>query len=119
MPFTVTDFHDLVRLLEEHSDWRTELRRVLLSQDLLDLPRAVQEFAVAQRRTEEAITHFTERMERGFTEVASEWQGLCQDLSQLGARVERGFGEARCTGVAIVQDGTIDQESWEAALVRL
>jgi hypothetical protein len=94
MPFTVTDFHDLVRLLEEHSDWRTELRRVLLSQDLLDLPRAVQELAVAQRRTEEAITHLTERMERGFTEAASERQGLRQDLSQLGERVERGFGEA-------------------------
>jgi hypothetical protein len=94
MPFTVTDFHDLVRLLEEHSDWRTELRRVLLSQDLLDLPRAVQELAVAQRRTEEAITHLTERMERGFTEAASERQGLRRDLTQLGERVEQGFGEA-------------------------
>ena len=94
MPFTVTDFHDLVRLLEEHSDWRTELRRVLLSQDLLDLPRAVQELVVAQRRTEEAITHLTERMERGFTEAVSERQGLRQDFSQLGERVERGFGEA-------------------------
>jgi hypothetical protein len=43
MPFTVADFHNLIRLLEEHPDWQTELRRVLFSQDLLDLPRTVQE----------------------------------------------------------------------------
>ena len=110
MPFTVTDFHDLVRLLEEHSDWRTELRRVLLSQDLLDLPRAVQELAVAQRRTEEAITHLTERMEQGFTEAASERQGLRQDLSQLDGRVERGFDEV-ATDRQRVEQGFADAMS--------
>jgi hypothetical protein len=26
MAFTVADFHDLIRLLEEHPDWQTELR---------------------------------------------------------------------------------------------
>jgi hypothetical protein len=31
MPFTVADFHDSIRLLEEHSDWKTELWRVLFS----------------------------------------------------------------------------------------
>jgi hypothetical protein len=87
MPFTVTDFHDLVRLLEEHSDWRTELRRVLLSQDLLDLPRAVQELAVAQRRTEEAITHLTERMELGFADAAD-------DRQRIRERMELGFADA-------------------------
>jgi len=87
MPFTVTDFHDLVRLLEEHSDWRTELRRVLLSQDLLDLPRVVQELAVAQRRTEEAIPHLTERMELGFADAAD-------DRQHVRERVEQGFVDA-------------------------
>jgi hypothetical protein len=72
MPFTVADFHDLVRLLEEHPDWRTELRRVLFSQGLLDQPHTVQELAVAQRHTEEAIARLTERMEQGFTEAATE-----------------------------------------------
>src|SRR5919109_3210309 len=94
MPFTVADFHDLVRLLEEHPDWRTELRRVLFSQDLLDLPRTVQELAMAQRRTEEAITHLTEHMEQGFVEATTERQELRQDLTRLEERVERGFTEA-------------------------
>jgi hypothetical protein len=94
MPFTVADFHDLVRLLEEHPDWRTELRRVLLSQDLLDLPRIVQELAIAQRHTEEAITRLTERMEQGFAEGVAERHEMRQDLTQLTARVEQGFDEA-------------------------
>ena len=89
MPFTVADFHDLIRLLEEHPDWQTELRRVLFSQDLLDLPRTVQELATAQRRTEEAITHLTERMEQGFAEAATERHELRQDLTQLTGRVDR------------------------------
>jgi hypothetical protein len=94
MPFTVVDFHDLIRLLEEHPDWRTELRRVLFSQDLLDLPRTVQELAIAQRHTEEAITRLTDRMEQGFTEAATERHELRQDLTRLEGRVEQGFAEA-------------------------
>jgi len=89
MPFTVADFHDLIRLLEEHPDWQTELRRVLFSQDLLDLPRTVQELATAQRRTEEAITRLTERMEQGFAEATTERHELRQDLTQLTGRVDR------------------------------
>jgi hypothetical protein len=94
MPFTVADFHDLVRLLEEHPDWRTELRRVLFSQDLLDLPRIVQELAVAQGHTEEAIARLTDRIEQGFTQAATERRELRQDLSRLEDRVDRGFVEA-------------------------
>ena len=101
MPFTVADFHDLIRLLEEHPDWQTELRRVLFSQDLLDLPRTVQELAIAQRRTEEAITHLAQRMEQGFAEASTERHELRQDLTQLTGRadrltgrVEQGFAEA-------------------------
>jgi hypothetical protein len=84
MPFTVADFHDLVRLLEEHPDWRTELRRVLLSQDLLDLPRTVQELAIAQRRTEEALSHLIQRMEQGFADAA-------EDRQRIRDRMEQGF----------------------------
>jgi hypothetical protein len=101
MAFTVADFHDLIRLLEEHPDWQTELRRVLLSQDLLDLPRTVQELATAQYRTEEAIIRLTERMEQGFAGAATERHELRQDLTQLIGRVdqltdrvEQGFADA-------------------------
>jgi len=87
MPFAVTDFHDLGRFLEEHSDWRTKLRRALLFQALLDLPRAVQELAVAQRRTEEAITHLIECMEWGLGQAAA-------DRQEIRERMEQGFTRA-------------------------
>jgi hypothetical protein len=91
MPFTVADFHDLVRLLEEHPDWRTELRRVLFSQDLLDLPRTVQELAIAQRRTEEAITQLTERMDQRSTEASIDWREMRKDLGWLKDRGKERF----------------------------
>ena len=31
MPFSMDDFHDLIRLLEEHPEWREEIRRLLLT----------------------------------------------------------------------------------------
>jgi hypothetical protein len=99
MPFTVTDFHDLVRLLEEHSDWRTELRRVLLSQDLLDLPRAVQKLAVAQRRTEEAITHLTERMEQGFADATIDRRDMRRDIGQLKGLGQEQFYRDRAAAI--------------------
>lgn len=83
MPFTVIEFHDLIRLLEEFPEWRTELRRVLFSEGLLDLPRTVQELAIAQRRTEEALSRLTERMEQGFAEATAERREIRQDVGRL------------------------------------
>jgi septal ring factor EnvC (AmiA/AmiB activator) len=56
MVFTVQDYADLVRLLSEHPEWQSELRRLLLSEDFLALPRIVRDLAEAQRRSEERLT---------------------------------------------------------------
>jgi K+/H+ antiporter YhaU regulatory subunit KhtT len=71
MPFTVKDFQDLVRLLRERPEWRDELRRVLLTDELLELPRAmrvlteeVRRLAEAQLKTEERVGRLEERMDR-------------------------------------------------------
>ena len=48
MAFTVQDYHDLVRLLSEHPEWKSELRKLLLSGELLTLPAVVRELAEAQ-----------------------------------------------------------------------
>jgi hypothetical protein len=45
MPFELRDFQDLLRLLQEHPDWREELRALLLTQELLTLPAFVRELA--------------------------------------------------------------------------
>ena len=43
MPFTVEEFHDLVRILEEKPEWRNELRRLILTDQLLALPEQLAE----------------------------------------------------------------------------
>lgn len=77
MSFGIDDFHDLIRLLEARPEWRADLRRLMLSEELLALPeqlallraeteRRFQELAtqvttltVAQQRTDEQITALT------------------------------------------------------------
>jgi len=56
MSFTVTDFHDLTRLLYEHPDWRAEMRRLVLSDEILELPALVRQLAEAQSRSEERLS---------------------------------------------------------------
>lgn len=47
MVFTVRDFHDLIELLEQRPEWRAELRRLVLTEELLALPQVVHELAKA------------------------------------------------------------------------
>ncbi|MCS7157958.1 MAG: hypothetical protein N0A16_09550 [Blastocatellia bacterium] len=55
MPFTVKDFRDLVRILEKHPEWQAELRRLILTEELLALPGLVRELADAQRQVVEQL----------------------------------------------------------------
>lgn len=87
MPFTISDFHDLIRLLEAHPEWRAELARLLFPEAFLNLPRVVEALAEAQRRTEEALDRLAERMERGFAEAR-------EDRQRIWEAMERGFAEA-------------------------
>ena len=50
MPFAVEEFHDLIRLLETRPEWRADLRRLVLSEELLLLtPGAPRCFTGATR----------------------------------------------------------------------
>ena len=59
MAFTVQDLHDLVALVTQHPEWRAELRRLVLTEELLALPQIVHDLAEAQQRTEQQIAHTT------------------------------------------------------------
>jgi hypothetical protein len=89
MPFTVDDFHDFIRLIETRPEWRTELRRLVLTDVLLAVPeqlaelraRSEQQFIAlseAQQRTEAQVatltaqvTTLTEAQQRTETQVAT------------------------------------------------
>ncbi len=64
MSFTVNDFSDLTRLLAERPEWRAELRRLVLTDDILELPAIVRELAEAQRRTEQRVEELAEAQRR-------------------------------------------------------
>lgn len=73
MSFTVDDFHDLLRLLQERPEWRAEVRRVVLTDDLLRLP---EDLARARLETE-----------RSFQELAQRLDTLTQRIDTLTTQV--------------------------------
>ena len=103
MPFTVEEFHDLVRLLEERPEWRSELRRLVLTDQLLALPEQVAELrvyteqrfqalAAAQQRTEERLTGLTtaqQHLAERLTGLATAQQHLAESLTALAAAQQR------------------------------
>ena len=55
MPFTVNDVQDLTRVLALHPEWLAEVRRLVLTAELLALPDIVSELAAAQKQTEQRV----------------------------------------------------------------
>ena len=58
----IKGFREVIRLLEAHPEWRDELRRVILTDDLLRLPEQVQALVAVQRRTEEQLLALTKQV---------------------------------------------------------
>ena len=83
MTFGLEDFQDLIRLLGEHPEWRAELRRHVLTEELLQLPDLVRQLADAQVRTE----HHLERLASRVDDLADGQARTEQRLEQLAVRV--------------------------------
>ncbi len=54
MAFTVSDRHDLINILDTELSWRAELRRALLTDDLLNLPQQIRELTAVVKELVEA-----------------------------------------------------------------
>ena len=101
MAFTVADFRDLTRLLEERPDWREELRRLVLTDRLLALPDQIAEQRLeTDRRFQEAsaqIARLAETQERLIQELGALTRtvlGLVDDVGKLkGSDLERRLRE--------------------------
>jgi uncharacterized coiled-coil protein SlyX len=91
MAFTVDDFQDLLRLLEQRPEWRSELRRYVLTDDLVELPSLVRALAEAQARTEQRMGELAQaqaRTEQRVEELAQAQRGTEQRMGELAAAVE-------------------------------
>ena len=84
MTFGLEDFQDLIRLLGEHPEWRAELRRHVLTEELLQLPDLVRQLADAQVRTEQRLERLTSRVD----ELVDAQLRTEQRLEQLTVRVD-------------------------------
>ncbi len=64
MTLSTDDLHELIRLLEQHPEWRAELRRLVLTEELLSLPDLTRELADIVRRMVQLEQQGLERLER-------------------------------------------------------
>ena len=97
--FTVDEFHDLVRLLDQHPDWRREMQRLMLSDELLRLPAQVTALTAAQERMDARLDALTDavhelvsaqaRTEERMTELAAAHGRLEERMTELVARQDR------------------------------
>lgn len=85
MAFTVEDFHDLIELLAQHPEWRAELRRHVLSEDLIELPALVRQLVEAQARAEARLAGVEARLER----VEGRLEGVEGRMDRVEAALER------------------------------
>lgn len=76
MPFTVEEFRDLVQILEARPEWRAELRRLILTDELLTLPQVVQQLTQHMGSLTEQMSSLTQQVSELTQQVRAlvEWQ---------------------------------------------
>lgn len=82
MAFTVKDMPDLTRILLDHPEWLAEVRRLVLTDELLNLPSLVRELAAIQQRGDQ-------RMESAIAELISTQQQTAQQIAELTTAQQR------------------------------
>ena len=108
MSFTVDDFQDLERLLEQRPEWRVRLRRLVLSDELLALPeqmsslrteidRRFQQIAETQQQTDARMTALAEAQQQTEARLAALTEHVATLTQTVGTLVNdvaklKGFG---------------------------
>ncbi len=64
MTFDYAEYLAFVQFLYKHPELRAEVRKVVLSEDILTLPQVVRELAEAQKRTEQRVEELAEAQKR-------------------------------------------------------
>ncbi len=88
MAMTVEELHDLIRILEEHPEWRSEVKRVLLGNELLQVPEVVRETAtLLQQHTQILLQHSQALVE--LTEAQRRTEQRVEELAEAQRRTEQ------------------------------
>ncbi|MDW8321320.1 MAG: hypothetical protein RMM08_08150, partial [Armatimonadota bacterium] len=125
----VEDLHDLIRLLEQYPDWRAELRRVLLGDELLQLPELVRQILqILQRHSEilerhsqaiESLLEAQRRTDQRMEELIEAQRRTDQRMEELaGAQQQMALQLARLVDWQRGEAGRREGEQYEAQTVR-
>jgi len=85
MAFTVSDIQSFTRILASHPEWRAEVRRAVLTDDLLALPAIMRDLGQAQRE----LTTAQARTEKRLEELAAAEARTDARLAELAAAQAR------------------------------
>jgi hypothetical protein len=119
--FTVEDLKDLTRILLERPEWLSEVRRIVLTDELLTLPALARELvefqrranerfaelvqaiaqlalrleqlAEAQRRIEEQLAEFQRRTDERFAQLAEAQRRIEEQLAESQRRTDERFAQ--------------------------
>lgn len=83
MPLTVHDLQELVNLLETHPDWRTALRRVVLTDELLTLPEQLAAFRLRTEQQFQALAEAQRQLVEAQDKVESHLATLTTEVTVL------------------------------------
>ena len=101
-PTTINDITDLLRILRENPEWLDQVRNVVLTQEILELPatlaaltQEVREFIAEQRainqeqkRTNDAIFARLDRIEADVAEAKTDIKELKSDMAEAKADIK-------------------------------
>jgi myosin heavy subunit len=93
MPFTIDDVRDLVRILEEKPEWRAELRRLMLSDDLAALREQIEESRLASERRIDRINEEIAELRVATERHTEQLAGHTAEIAELRAATERHTAE--------------------------
>ncbi len=95
MAFQVSDFNDLIALLQAHPEWQSQLRNLLLSDDFLALPNIVRQLGermdqLTERvdRLGERIDQLTASMNERFAEIDRRFELIDQRFAEIDRKFE-------------------------------
>jgi len=99
MAFTVREFEDLLRILEQNPEWRARMRQAILTPELLELPElvrqlieSVRQLTEAQRRSDARIDELAQIV-RELAEAQRRTEAQVAELAEAQRRTEAQVAE--------------------------
>ncbi len=116
----INTIEDLTRILRERPEWRDEIRKLVLTDELLTLPQRFSEYAASTDRRLDELTQIVQELARGQQELRRDVQQLAQSLQELTQRFEQ-YAEITNRRVSSLEGrvGNLEGSHYEAKVVRL